>query len=53
MHLNVLPAWERGVNGAGVLVAIVDDGMQANHADIAQQFSTEASWNIVNDNADV
>jgi hypothetical protein len=53
VHLNVLPAWERGVNGDGVLVAIVDDGMQADHPDLVAQFNTEVSWSVVDNSANV
>ncbi|XP_063859924.1 furin-like protease 2 isoform X1 [Scylla paramamosain] len=47
--LNVAPAWARGYTGKGVVISILDDGIQHNHPDIAQNYDPSASTDI-NDN---
>jgi hypothetical protein len=37
--MNVQPAWSRGYTGKGVVVSILDDGIQTNHPDL-RYFST-------------
>jgi subtilisin family serine protease len=32
--INVLPAWELGYTGEGVIVAVLDDGIQSSHPDL-------------------
>ena len=32
--MNVQPAWNRGYSGKGVVVTILDDGIQHNHPDL-------------------
>ena len=32
--MNVIPAWRRGFTGKGVVVTILDDGIQSNHPDL-------------------
>jgi proprotein convertase subtilisin/kexin type 5 len=44
--MNVLPAWEKGYTGKGVVVTILDDGIQANHPDLAQNYDPQASTDI-------
>ncbi|XP_064106409.1 furin-like protease 2 isoform X1 [Macrobrachium nipponense] len=44
--MNVGPAWARGYTGKGVVVTILDDGIQHNHPDIAQNYDPKASTDI-------
>ena len=38
--INVEPVWAEGINGEGVNIAIVDDGMDFNHEDIRDNVNT-------------
>ncbi|XP_077556588.1 furin-like protease 2 isoform X1 [Haemaphysalis longicornis] len=49
--MNVAPAWERGYTGKGVVVTILDDGIQTNHPDLVQNYDRYASTDI-NDHDD-
>ncbi|KAL1138014.1 hypothetical protein AAG570_009709 [Ranatra chinensis] len=51
MDMNVGPAWARGYTGKGVVVSILDDGIQTNHPDLIDNYDSKASWDI-NDNDD-
>ncbi|GIX68208.1 furin-like protease 2 [Caerostris extrusa] len=44
--MNVIPAWEQGYTGKGVVVTILDDGIQSNHPDLAQNYDKDASFDI-------
>jgi len=47
--MNVVPAWKKGYSGKGIVVSILDDGIQTNHPDLAQNYDPLASVDI-NDN---
>lgn len=36
--MNVGPAWQKGYTGKGVVVSILDDGIQTNHPDLALNY---------------
>lgn len=36
--LNVKEAWKQGVTGQGVVVSILDDGIEKNHPDLLQNY---------------
>lgn len=44
--INVVPVWNAGVKGQGVLVAVVDDGLQLAHEDIAANIAANKSWDF-------
>ena len=44
--LNVTGAWDTGLTGSGVVVAIVDDGLQYVHPDIQANYRPEGSYNF-------
>ncbi|XP_042898986.1 furin-like protease 2 isoform X2 [Parasteatoda tepidariorum] len=44
--MNVIPAWMEGYSGKGVVVSILDDGIQSNHPDLVQNYDARASWDI-------
>ena len=49
--MNVLEAWALGFTGKGVVVTILDDGVQPNHPDLKDNYDPLASKDI-NDNDD-
>ena len=58
--LNVMPVWGMGLTGAGVTVAILDDGNQKNflgidveHPDLRHAIRSDLSWNLHEGNMDV
>ncbi|XP_063234781.1 furin-like protease 2 [Bacillus rossius redtenbacheri] len=51
LDMNVVPAWRKGYSGKGVVVSILDDGIQTNHPDLALNYDRLASTDI-NDNDD-
>ncbi len=52
LDIRVTEAWDRGVTGKGVLVGVVDDGLQINHPDLAANVVTNLSWNFGNNTQD-
>lgn len=38
LDMNVAAAWQKGYTGKGVVVSILDDGIQTNHPDLAQNY---------------
>lgn len=38
LDMNVAPAWQKGYTGKGVVVSILDDGIQTNHPDLVQNY---------------
>ena len=45
-HINVLGAWAAGYTGQGVLIGIVDDGLETAHEDLGPNFVAEHSYNF-------
>ncbi|KAG0241300.1 pheromone processing endoprotease [Actinomortierella wolfii] len=44
--INVTGVWEQGINGTGVNVAIIDDGLDANSKDLSENYFAEGSWDF-------
>lgn len=44
MHLNIVDAWDHGYNGKGVVLAVVDDGCEYTHPDLAPNYNASLSW---------
>ena len=54
--INVGPVWAEGINGEGVNVAVVDDGMYYAHEDLADNVNTTLNHNYntgVTDSTDI
>jgi len=45
-HINVLGAWAAGYTGQGVVIGIVDDGLETAHEDLGPNFVAEHSYNF-------
>lgn len=46
-HLNVLPVWARNLTGTGVVVAVVDDGIDGCHPDLAPNYAASLGFDFV------
>eukprot|EP01112_Ceratiomyxa_fruticulosa_P009561 TRINITY_DN2502_c0_g2_i1.p1 TRINITY_DN2502_c0_g2~~TRINITY_DN2502_c0_g2_i1.p1 ORF type:complete len:581 (+),score=144.40 TRINITY_DN2502_c0_g2_i1:486-2228(+) len=46
VDVNVIPVWDRGIAGEGVVIAMVDDGLQRNHPDIAPGYIPSGSYDF-------
>lgn len=36
--MNVVPAWQAGITGKGIVVTILDDGLESDHPDIEHNY---------------
>ncbi|XP_067676007.1 proprotein convertase subtilisin/kexin type 4-like isoform X2 [Haliotis asinina] len=46
MDLNVDPAWSNGFSGTGVVISILDDGIDHQHQDLISNYDSEASTDL-------
>ena len=44
--MNVEDAWAQGVSGKGVVITILDDGLEWNHPDLKDNYDKEASTDL-------
>jgi len=44
--MGVTGAWEQGLTGRGVVVSVLDDGLESNHSDIAENYDPYASTDL-------
>ena len=51
--INVEPVWAEGINGEGVNIAVVDDGMDVAHEDLAANVNTALNHNYDTESRDV
>ncbi|KAJ7358829.1 hypothetical protein OS493_020664 [Desmophyllum pertusum] len=47
VSMNVKAAWRAGYTGKGVLVAVVDDGVNSDHPDLVSNFNLTASYDFL------
>jgi subtilisin family serine protease len=36
--MNVFPAWREGITGKGIVVTILDDGLETDHPDLERNY---------------
>jgi subtilisin-like proprotein convertase family protein len=51
IDINVTNVWETW-RGAGIVIGVVDDGLQTNHPDLAPNVSSALGWNFNDNKAD-
>ena len=44
LDVNIQGAWDRGLTGEGVIIGIIDDGVQGQHPDLKDAFLYQYSW---------
>ncbi|CDS42286.1 proprotein convertase subtilisin:kexin type 5 [Echinococcus multilocularis] len=52
VDLNVQEAWQLGYSGKGVVVTIMDDGLDHTHPDLSANYAEQASWDVNNGDRD-
>jgi subtilisin family serine protease len=50
--INLAPVWNTGLSGAGVVVAVIDSGIQTNHPDLAANISSTLGFDALNPSGD-
>lgn len=38
LDLHVIPVWQKGITGKGVVITVLDDGLEWNHTDIFSNY---------------
>ncbi|XP_047532844.1 furin-like protease 1 isoform X2 [Vanessa atalanta] len=46
LDMNVIPAWREGITGRGVVVTILDDGLETDHPDLIANYDHMASYDV-------
>ncbi|XP_012280336.1 furin-like protease 1 [Orussus abietinus] len=46
LDMNVQGAWSEGVTGSGVVVTILDDGLEKDHPDLYRNYDPQASYDV-------
>jgi subtilisin family serine protease len=46
-HVNVVGAWNRDLTGQGVIIGIVDDGVEPDHVDMAANFNSTHTFDFL------
>lgn len=52
IELKVEEVWKMGYTGNGIVVTILDDGLEWNHTDILPNYDARASWDMNNNRSD-
>jgi len=52
LDINVENVWSQNISGHGVVVTVLDDGLDIDHYDIANNYDAEASHDFI-DNDDI
>lgn len=46
LDMNVQDAWAEGITGRGIVVTILDDGLEKNHPDLKDNYDPQASYDV-------
>ncbi|XP_048513819.1 furin-like protease 1 isoform X2 [Athalia rosae] len=46
LDMNVQGAWAEGITGAGIVVTILDDGLEKDHPDLLKNYDPQASYDV-------
>ncbi|XP_060827742.1 furin-like protease 1, isoforms 1/1-X/2 isoform X1 [Bombus pascuorum] len=52
LDMNVQEAWAEGITGRGIVVTILDDGLEKNHPDLYRNYDPQASYDVNNHDED-
>ncbi|EGI61972.1 Furin-like protease 1, isoforms 1/1-X/2 [Acromyrmex echinatior] len=52
LDMNVQGAWAEGITGNGVVVTILDDGLEKDHPDLFKNYDPQASYDVNNHDED-
>ncbi|XP_041465327.1 furin-like isoform X2 [Lytechinus variegatus] len=52
LDMNILPAWQAGYTGKGVVVSILDDGIERDHPDLVRNYRGGASYDLNDQDSD-
>lgn len=50
--INVMPVWRKNITGRGVIVTILDDGIEYTHPDLKDNYEAKASWDFNSHDSD-
>jgi len=50
--INVGPVWRKNITGRGVVVTILDDGIEYTHPDLRSNYEAKASWDFNSHDSD-
>lgn len=45
-HMNIPAAWRRGYTGKGVVVSVLDDGLEREHPDLKPNYVSATGWDV-------
>lgn len=46
-RMNIAGAWRRGYTGKGVVVSVLDDGIEREHPDLKPNYVSAPGWDAV------
>eukprot|EP00124_Ichthyophonus_hoferi_P002891 Ihof_evm5s220 gene=Ihof_evmTU5s220 len=50
--IRVMNLWRKGITGKGVVITVVDDGVEHNHPDLIDNYDPEASYDLTSNDKD-
>jgi proprotein convertase subtilisin/kexin type 5 len=51
--MNIGPAWQKGYTGKGVVVSILDDGIQRNHPDLDKNYVSFSFFSLLENSKNI